>query len=96
MPSTPPPALNFQSTFPPPSALLTPETWPPPLSLRCHLLLHRFKPLTITDDIFVTQNVGHKVLGPNVSPSVGQSYKDFIFDSRETSLLRLKGYFRPL
>jgi hypothetical protein len=32
---------------------------------------HKFKPNNQTDDIF------HKLLGPNASLSVGQSYKDF-------------------
>jgi hypothetical protein len=30
-----------------------------------------------TDDIFLAQFLGHKLLGPNASLSVGQSYKDF-------------------
>ena len=30
-----------------------------------------------TDDIFLAQILGHKLLGPNPSLSVGQSYKDF-------------------
>jgi hypothetical protein len=30
-----------------------------------------------TDDIFLAQILGHKLLGPNASLSVGQSYKDF-------------------
>jgi hypothetical protein len=38
---------------------------------------HRFKPKNITDDIFLAQILGHKLLGPNASLSVGQSYKDF-------------------
>ena len=38
---------------------------------------HRFKPENITDDIFLAQILGHKLLGPNASLSVGQSYKDF-------------------
>jgi hypothetical protein len=39
----------------------------------CHL----FKPKNQTDDIFLAQILGHKLLGPNASLSVGQSYKDF-------------------
>jgi hypothetical protein len=31
----------------------------------------------MTDDIFLAQILGHKLLGPNASLSVGQSYKDF-------------------
>jgi hypothetical protein len=38
---------------------------------------HRFKPQNQTDDIFLAQILGHKLLGPNASLSVGQSYKDF-------------------
>jgi len=38
---------------------------------------HKFKPHNITDDIFLAQILGHKLLGPNASLSVGQSYKDF-------------------
>ncbi len=38
---------------------------------------HRFKPPNQTDDIFLAQILGHKLLGPNASLSVGQSYKDF-------------------
>jgi Telomere resolvase len=37
---------------------------------------HRFKPKNQTDDIFLAQILGHKLLGPNASLSVGQSYKD--------------------
>jgi hypothetical protein len=38
---------------------------------------HRFKPKNQTDDIFLAQILGHKLLGHNASLSVGQSYKDF-------------------
>jgi Telomere resolvase len=38
---------------------------------------HKFKPKNQTDDIFLAQILGHNLLGPNVSLSVGQSYKDF-------------------
>jgi hypothetical protein len=38
---------------------------------------HMFKPKNMTDDIFLAQILGHKLLGPNASLSVGQSYKDF-------------------
>jgi Telomere resolvase len=38
---------------------------------------HKFKPRNQTDDIFLAQILGHKLLGPNASLSVGQSYKDF-------------------
>jgi Telomere resolvase len=38
---------------------------------------HKFKPKNQTDDIFLAQILGHKLLGPNASLSVGQSYKDF-------------------
>ena len=35
-----------------------------------------------TDDIFLAQILGHKLLGPNASLSVGQSYKDFYVKKR--------------
>jgi hypothetical protein len=38
---------------------------------------HKFKPKNMTDDIFLAQILGHKLLGPNASISVGQSYEDF-------------------
>ena len=38
---------------------------------------HKFKPQNQTDDIFLAQILGHKLLGPNASLSVGQSCKDF-------------------
>jgi Telomere resolvase len=38
---------------------------------------HKFKPKNQTGDIFLAQILGHKLLGPNASLSVGQSYKDF-------------------
>jgi Telomere resolvase len=38
---------------------------------------HMFKPKNRTDDIFLAQILGHKLLGPNASLSVGQSYNDF-------------------
>jgi hypothetical protein len=38
---------------------------------------HRFKPRNMTNDIFLAQILGHKLLGPNASLSVGQSDKDF-------------------
>jgi hypothetical protein len=37
----------------------------------------KFKPKNMTDDIFLAQILGHKLLGPNAALSVGQSYKDF-------------------
>jgi hypothetical protein len=52
------------------------ETRPPAQRLR-RLCCHKFKPKNITDDIFLAQILGHKLLGPNASLSVGQSYKDF-------------------
>ena len=51
-----------------------------PEQIRCAyggICCHRFKPKNITDDIFLAQILGHKLLGPNASLSVGQSYKDF-------------------
>jgi hypothetical protein len=39
---------------------------------------HRFKPQNQTDDIFLAQILGHKLLGlTNASLYVGESYKDF-------------------
>jgi hypothetical protein len=38
---------------------------------------HKFKPKNQTDDIFLAQILGHKLLGPNASLSAGQGYKDF-------------------
>jgi hypothetical protein len=38
---------------------------------------HRFKPQNQTDDIFLAQILGHKLLGPTASLSLGESYKDF-------------------
>ena len=35
---------------------------------------HKFKPKNQTDDIFLAQILGHKLLGPNASLSVGKSY----------------------
>ena len=32
----------------------------------------------MTEDIFIAQILGHKLLGPNASLSLGQSYKDFL------------------
>ena len=78
MPSTPPPALSCLSTSRPPSV---PSTSP---GNQCYLrsaygaiCCHKFKPRNQTDDIFLAQILGHKLLGPNASLSVGQSYKDF-------------------
>jgi hypothetical protein len=47
---------------------------------------HKFKPKNQTDDIFLAQILGHKLLGPNESLSVGQSIRIFIFESPEPSL----------
>jgi hypothetical protein len=38
---------------------------------------HKFKPKNQTDEIFLAKIIGHKLLGPNASLSVGQSYKGF-------------------
>jgi Telomere resolvase len=38
---------------------------------------HRFKPKNMTDDIFLAQILGHKLLPGAAALSVGQSYKDF-------------------
>ncbi len=34
-------------------------------------------PVHVESNIFLAQILGHKLLGPNASLSVGQSYKDF-------------------
>jgi len=66
------------STFPPPSAPSTcpgnPDTSDQPTAPSAATA---FKPKNQTDDIFLAQILGHKLLGPNASLSVGQSYKDF-------------------
>jgi hypothetical protein len=36
----------------------------------------------MTDDIFLAQILGHKLLGSNAALSVGQSYKDFLCRGR--------------
>jgi Telomere resolvase len=46
---------------------------------------HKFKPKNQTDDIFLAPILGHKLLGPNASLSVGQSYKDFYISKVPTS-----------
>jgi Telomere resolvase len=38
---------------------------------------HRFKPKNMTDDIFLAQILGHRLLPGAAALSVGQSYKDF-------------------
>jgi Telomere resolvase len=38
---------------------------------------HRFKPRNMTEDIFLAQILGHKLLPGAAALSVGQSYKDF-------------------
>ena len=38
---------------------------------------HRFKPKNMTDDIFLAEILGHKLLPGAAALSVGQSYKDF-------------------
>jgi Telomere resolvase len=77
-PLTPPPAHNSPSTFPPPSAPSTSLGKPGHLrSAYGAICCHKFKPKNQTDDIFLAQILGHKLLGPNASLSVGQSYKDF-------------------
>ena len=54
-------------------------------AISCHL----FKPKNMTDDIFLAQILGHKLLGPNAALSVGQSYKDFYVV--QAVILRLSG-----
>src|SRR5215510_11228419 len=38
---------------------------------------HKFKPKNMTDDIFLAQILGHKLLPGAAALSVGQNYKDF-------------------
>jgi hypothetical protein len=38
---------------------------------------HRFKPKNMTEDIFIAEILGHKLLPGATALSVGQSYKDF-------------------
>jgi Telomere resolvase len=38
---------------------------------------HRFKPINMTEDIFIAEILGHKLLPGAAALSVGQSYKDF-------------------
>jgi hypothetical protein len=38
---------------------------------------HRFKPKNMTEDIFIAEILGHKLLPGAAALSVGQSYKDF-------------------
>jgi hypothetical protein len=38
---------------------------------------HKFKPKNMTDDIFLAEILGHKLLPGAAALSVGQSYKDF-------------------
>jgi hypothetical protein len=78
MPSTPPQARNCQSTFRPPSALLI-NPWKPGHLRSAYgaICCHRFKPKNMTDDIFLAQILGHKLLPGAAALSVGQSYKDF-------------------
>jgi len=38
---------------------------------------HRFKPINMTEDIFIAEILGHKLLPGATALSVGQSYKDF-------------------
>ena len=54
-------------------------SWKPghPRSAYGAICCHTFKPKNMTDDIFLAQILGHKLLRPNASLSVGQSYKDF-------------------
>jgi hypothetical protein len=53
---------------------------------------HKFKPKNQTDYIFLAQILGHKLLGPNASLSVGQSYKDFYIRYTGTVPVGSKGY----
>jgi hypothetical protein len=45
-----------------------------------------FKPQNITDEYLPGQILGHKLLGPNASLSVGQGYKDFYIRKPEPVL----------
>jgi hypothetical protein len=68
--------LRSLKSFPSPKAVNT--TTGPQLkyvSAAAHgaICCHMFKPKNQTDDIFLAQILGHKLLGPNASLSVGQS-----------------------
>jgi hypothetical protein len=52
---------------------------------------HKFKPKNQTDDIFLVQIPGHKLLGPNASLSVGQSYKDFYIRKPSIGTVKIEG-----
>jgi hypothetical protein len=53
-------------------------------------------PKTRPTIIFLAQILGHKLLGPNASLSVGQSYKDFYIRSLEPFPVEKKGYSNHL
>ena len=73
-PSTPPQARTFRATSRPHSA-----PWKPGCLRSAYgaICCHLFKPKNMTDDIFLAQILGHKLLGPNADLSVGQSWEDF-------------------
>jgi hypothetical protein len=77
-PLTPPPARSSPSTCPPPSAPSTyhgnPATCEAPTAPS---VATASNPKTRPTGIFLAKILGHKLLGPNASLSVGQSYKDF-------------------
>jgi hypothetical protein len=45
---------------------------------------HRFKPKNMTEDIFIAEILGHKLLPGATALSVGQSYKDFYTECGKT------------
>ena len=45
----------------------------------------RFIPVHVESNIFLAQILGHKLLGPNASLAVGQSYKAFFISKVPTS-----------
>jgi hypothetical protein len=78
MPSTPPPALELPKYISAAFGSLD-KPWKPGYLRSAYgaICCHKFKPQNQTDDIFLAQILGHKLLGPNASLSVGQSCKDF-------------------
>jgi Telomere resolvase len=78
MPSTPPLVPSCLSTSRPPSVPST-SLWKPGHLRSAYgaVCCHKFKPKNMTDDIFLAQILGHKLLPGAAALSVGQSYKDF-------------------
>ena len=50
----------------------------------------------MTEDIFIAEILGHKLLPGATALSVGQSYKDFLHSKALSHLLGLGGLFHPV